>query len=272
MSNSALVVLSGGQDSTTCLLWAKRRFDQVLAISFDYGQRHQREIGSARMVADICGAALEVVKVGPILAGRSPLVNPGQDLERYQDFQQMDKTIGDRVELTFVPMRNALFLTLAANRAAVAGITNLVTGVCEADNANYPDCREVFVCQMQRMINAALGDEKFIIHTPLIRVSKAESVRNVYDMGMQAFATLAFTHTSYAGEYPPMDMNHANVLRAEGFRVARLPDPLIVRAYSEQEMDLPRRSDGSIHENYHDTALIRELIRKIDETRLMFHL
>ena len=146
MTTKALVVLSGGQDSTTCLMWAKMQFDEVHAVTYDYGQRHFREIQAAKDVAKLAGVkSHKIVTVGPILEGRSPLTNEEAHLELYADFKQMDQIIGDRVETTFVPMRNALFLTLAANHASCNGITNLITGVCQADNANYPDCRQSFL-------------------------------------------------------------------------------------------------------------------------------
>jgi 7-cyano-7-deazaguanine synthase len=239
---SALVVLSGGQDSTTCLFWAKEEFDVVHAVTFDYGQRHARELDAARKVADLAGVAShEVVTLGPILAGASPLTNASKELERYESFEQMDKVIGDRVELTFVPMRNALFLTLAANRAAVLGVRNIVVGVCEQDNANYPDCRRVFIDGMKDAINFALGMplvSGVTIHTPLIDLSKAASIRLAKTLP-GCMEALAFSHTSYAGEYPPVDRNHANVLRAQGFLEAGEPDPLVVRAWREGLMALP---------------------------------
>jgi 7-cyano-7-deazaguanine synthase len=246
----ALVVLSGGQDSTTCLaicmaLLTKGSIDAIAAVTFDYGQRHVRELQAAKDIAELCGVTEhEIVQVGPILAGTSPLTDPNQPLEQYKDFASMDAIIGDRVEKTFVPMRNALFLTLAANRAVCMGATMIVTGVCEADNANYPDCRQDFIYSQERTINEALGfdrgDERYIhIWTPLMTSSKAKSIDMLMELGVNAFALLAFSHTAYDGAYPPVGNDHATLLRAEGFRQAGVADPLIVRAAMDGLMPYP---------------------------------
>ena len=239
MTTKALVVLSGGQDSTTCLFWAKDWFDEVHAITFDYAQRHRREIDAARKVAELAGVTSHaVVEVGPMLKGRSPLTNPDEELETYSSYAEMDGIIGDRVELTFVPMRNAFFLTLAANRAVAASIFDLVTGVCQQDNANYPDCRQTFIDAQVAAINTALGIERFRIHTPLMNLTKAASIHLAKSMP-GAYEALAYSHTAYSGEYPPVTQDHASVLRAQGFIEAGEPDPLIVRAWREGLMELP---------------------------------
>lgn len=239
MTTKALVVLSGGQDSTTCLFWAKNLFDEVHAVTFDYDQRHAREISAARDVAQLAGVAShEIVALGPVLKGRSPLTNPEESLETYTSYSDMEAIIGSRVELTFVPMRNSLFLTIAANRAAVLGITNLVTGVCEADNANYPDCRRAFISMQEETIRQALDVEGFRIYTPLMHHSKAETVRLAAQLP-GCMDALAYSHTAYSGEYPPKTQDHATVLRAQGFLEAGFPDPLIVRAWREGQMNLP---------------------------------
>lgn len=241
MSKSkAMVVLSGGQDSSTCAFWAAANFDEVHAVTFDYNQRHRREIEAARIIARMAGCAShEVVELGPILKGRSPLTNPTESLEQYTDFDSMDKIIGDRVELTFVPMRNALFLTLAANRAVCLDIYDVVTGVCQADNANYPDCRQSFVTAQARAVEQALGlpELGFNIHAPLMNMSKAESIELAVSLG--CYPALAWTHTAYDGQYPPVGKDHATVLRAHGFEEAGVPDPLVIRAYMHGLMQLP---------------------------------
>lgn len=239
----ALVVLSGGQDSTTCLFWAKQQFDEVHAITFDYGQRHIIELDAARKVAELAGvASREVVAVPNCLISTSPLTSANK-LEQYSSHSQMEKVIGSRREDTFVPMRNALFLTIAANRAEALGIPNIVTGVCSMDNANYDDCRAIFINAAQFYINAALGHDHrgtpaIKIHTPLLYLTKAETVKLSSELP-GCWEALAYSHTSYDGKYPPTDMNHANVLRAQGFLDAGMPDPLVLRAYKEGLMALP---------------------------------
>lgn len=225
----ALVVLSGGQDSTTCLYWARQKFD-VVALTFNYGQRHSAEIDAAKKIAELAGVRHEVVDVPGILKSCSPLTDPANELETYTSFEEMDKIIGDRVELTFVPMRNAFFLTLAANRAVHQNIFDLVTGVCQMDNANYPDCRQDFISSQAKVINKALGrtESKFKIHTPLMNLTKAETVTLSKKL-TGCWEAMAYSHTCYAGKVPPCGECHACVLRAKGFEEAGELDPLIER-------------------------------------------
>lgn len=243
----ALVVLSGGQDSTTCLFWAKQHFKEVHAITFDYGQRHRMEINAAVKVGKMAGVTShEIVNVPNCLVSSSPLTSANK-LETYTDAKQMDEVIGNRREDTFVPMRNALFLVIAANRAEARGIPNIITGVCQMDNANYDDCRATFIVSTQECINYALGHDHrgtqpIHIYTPLITMSKAQSVRLAYNLP-GCWEALAYSHTSYDGLYPPTGMNHANVLRADGFEQAGHPDPLVVRAVKEGLMELPKTSN-----------------------------
>lgn len=240
----AIVILSGGQDSTTCLFWAKEVFGEVYAITFDYGQKHSIEIESAMQVAKIAGVEHhEIINVPNCLISMSPLTNPDAPLEKYESFDKMDSTIGNRRELTFVPMRNALFLTIAANRAEALGIKHLVTGVCAMDNANYDDCRPVFISATSAYINTALGHDhrdtgKIQIHTPLMQLTKADTVRFAR-LFPKCWEALAYTHTSYDGKFPPTDNNHSNLLRAQGFLDAGFPDPLVLRAIKEGLMQMP---------------------------------
>lgn len=238
----ALVILSGGQDSTTCLYWAIRNpdYDEVHAITFDYGQRHRREIAAALKIATMARVTShDVVTLGAkILAGKSPLTDHTIPLELYPNFQEMDRIIGNRVELTFVPMRNALFLTIAANRAVVIGADHIITGVCQQDNANYPDCRADFIRAMKLMIHEALGNDDINIITPLMFKSKAESIELAMTLE-GCMDALAYSHTSYDNAYPPNGKDHATTLRAQGFLEAGLPDPLILRAWMEGLMPLP---------------------------------
>lgn len=263
MRTTAMVVLSGGQDSTTCLLWAKQKYETVHAISFDYGQRHRIELAAAQAVAAIVGTDThEIVDVRGLLQSRSPLTDPNAPLETYTDYQSMDDTIGDRVELTFVPLRNPFFLLVAANHALQRDCYTLVTGVCQADNANYPDCTSDFIADMQAMINTALGlkandlSSPFVtIETPLMDFSKAQTVDLAlsYDLGRLA---LAYTHTCYAGAAPPCGVCHACMLRAEGFRTAGVPDPLVQRFADPEDHRRHRDARGFVDRDVPDLVRV----------------
>lgn len=244
----AMVVLSGGQDSTTCLFWAIRNFEEVFAVSFDYGQNHVIELESAATVARMGGVPHEIISVPGVLVSTSPLTNNGLDLERYENADQMEAVIGNRVEKTFVPMRNTLFLTLAMNRAIAAGCEALVTGICQEDNANYPDCTEQFRHKFEAMARQSLGNaaKDFRVLAPLMWMSKAETVKLARILP-GCWTALAYSHTSYDGKYPPIDMNHANVLRAKGFADAGEADPLVLRAYNEALMALPLTSNYDMY-------------------------
>lgn len=465
----ALVVLSGGQDSVTCLFWAKQNFDEVHAITFDYGQRHSIEIEAAYKTATMAGVAShEVVQVPNCLAGKSFLTDHTAPVEVFTDFAEMERHNAfkeNKLDSSFVPMRNGLFLTIAANRAAVIGADTIITGVTAADfaeyggfswewlggfvdaegcfsetngysrtlrlqvsqkdpealsrlgrwvqqqlpevtysisgmslyfgikslrlmapllspqlhsphrrnqaatkgeglilaeeaaltdayvtgfwegdgsyhsslvktrqarktgmdkrtpaaqfsffqkdptvlekiqqhlgrgylgqrhtqneiwyltvgdgpvsgkllkrlrkhfnllgsfekvtkwlhavslpaggfNPPYPDCTPDFIMATETMLNEALRSPQqppIRVVTPVMFLTKAESVRLAKELP-GCWEALAYSHTSYDGKYPPTDMNHANVLRAEGFLQAGLPDPLVLRAYKEGLMALP---------------------------------
>lgn len=245
----ALVVLSGGQDSTTCLFWALQHYEKVHAITFDYGQRHRIEIQSAAVVAQMAGIgnSHEILNVAGILNSASPLTSD-TPLERYTDFEAMAEIVGDKVEKTFVPMRNSLFLTIAANRAVALGCGAVVTGICQEDNANYPDCTEAFRRSIEKSITTSLGidstsvENAFFVEAPLMYLSKAKTVHLAKTLP-GCMEALAYSHTSYDGKYPPTDHNHSNLLRAHGFLEAGEPDPLVVRAWREGLMPLPESAN-----------------------------
>lgn len=241
--NRVLVVLSGGQDSTTCLFWAIEGWgvNNVHAVTYDYNQRHAIEIEAAVKVASLAGitARHSIVEIGHILQGSSPLVS-NETLAQYPDMHSLPGGL----EKTYVPGRNMLFATLAANHAYARGITDIVMGVCQADSAGYPDCRQDFIDSVESAIRLGFGYDdndpfsKFTIHAPLMDLTKAETVLRAYYMP-PCWEALAYTHTSYDGQYPPTGMDHATLLRAKGFFEADLPDPLILRAVREGLMDIP---------------------------------
>lgn len=231
--SKAVVVLSGGQDSTLCLFVALADGHDVHTVTFDYGQRHKREIESAKRIARRTGVTHEVVNVQRVLQGTSPLVS-GAPLEQYKDH----RSLPGGLEKTFVPMRNQLFLTIAANRAYVRGANLLYTGVCQEDFGGYPDCREVFIRSFEETstFGTFTGDADTLpplrIITPLMFLTKAQSVHVALSIP-GCYEALAFTHTSYDGKYPPTGHDHATLLRAKGFEEAGIPDPLVLRAYLE---------------------------------------
>ena len=254
-TRKALVVLSGGQDSTTCLFWAVNEFgaENVAAISFDYGQRHDIELTAAANVASLAClpvGAHQIVDVRGLLHSTSPLTSANQ-LDRYESFEAMEKEVGTRVEKTFVPMRNTLFLTIAANRAVALGCRYIVTGICQGDNANYPDCTNAFRRRLQDSFNESLFGgrvnrrQELIIEAPLMFRSKAQTVELALSLP-GCMDALAYSHTSYDGKYPPTDPNHSNLLRAKGFEEAGVPDPLVLRAHKEGLMQLPETSNYDI--------------------------
>lgn len=165
----ALVILSGGQDSTTCLYWAIDRFgkENVSAVGFDYGQRHKKELECAKDICKSEGIAYEVIP--------TPIINQlsANSLTR-EDIPVEETKPEDAPPNTFVEGRNLLFISYAAIYAKTHGITDLVTGVCETDFSGYPDCRDIFIKSLNVTINLAM-DYNFVIHTPLMWLDKAQT-------------------------------------------------------------------------------------------------
>jgi 7-cyano-7-deazaguanine synthase len=214
----ALVVLSGGQDSTTCLFWAIQRWgrEQVSSITFDYGQRHRVELESARRVAAHAGVPNVCLPIDTFAALGGDALTDGSIA--------VDSAEGDGLPNTFVPGRNLVFLTFAAAYAWQREITHLVTGVAQTDYSGYPDCREETLESLQETLR--LGMESNVqLHTPLMHISKKQTVELARDLG--ALDALALTHTCYLGARPPCGACPACVLRARGFAEAGIKDPLL---------------------------------------------
>ncbi|MCS7065792.1 MAG: 7-cyano-7-deazaguanine synthase QueC [Fimbriimonadales bacterium] len=217
---SAVVLLSGGQDSTTCLYWARGRFDRLYALTFDYGQRHRIELDAARIIARMAGVV-------------EHRILPMRELEELGGSALLSDTpiqeTGGRGNLpnTFVPGRNLLFLTLAAAWAYQLECHDLVGGMCQTDYSGYPDCRRATLDALEEAIR--LGMEWEIqIHTPLMFLTKAQSVKLAVEVG--AMDALAYSHTCYEGRFPPCGVCPACRLRARGFEEAGIEDPLLIRA------------------------------------------
>ena len=165
--NEALVVFSGGQDSTTCLFWAKREFGKVHALTFRYGQKHVLEVEMAERLAAKAGVdfhILDVPLVGQLGANSLTDTSIVMDQEKPED----------SFPNTFVPGRNLFFLSIAAVFARERGIRHIVTGVSQTDFSGYPDCRDAFIRSLNVTLDLAM-DEQFVIHTPLMWLDKART-------------------------------------------------------------------------------------------------
>lgn len=174
--DTALVVFSGGQDSTTCLFWAKREFKHVVALSFLYGQKHEKEVDLARQIASKAGVGFEVMDVSFIGGlGRNSLT----DTSIPMDEEKPEGTVPN----TFVPGRNLFFLSIAAVYAREHGINHIVTGVSQTDFSGYPDCRDAFIKSLNVTLNLAM-DEQFVLHTPLMWIDKAQTWALADELGV----------------------------------------------------------------------------------------
>lgn len=166
-NNTALVVFSGGQDSTTCLFWAKREFQKVYALSFLYGQKHAQEVEIARSIAQKADVEFDVMDVSFIgTLGHNSLT----DQTIIMDSEKPEEGVPN----TFVPRRNLFFLSIAAVYARERGINHLVTGVSQTDFSGYPDCRDTFIKSLNVTLNLAM-DTQFVIHTPLMWIDKSQT-------------------------------------------------------------------------------------------------
>ena len=228
MINKGLVVLSGGQDSTTTAVIAKNECEELHGVTFDYGQKHKIEIKSAIKIAKLLKFKThEIIKISDVLKSTSPLVNKRKKLEKYNFVEEIPKGI----EPTFIPSRNILFLTIASNRAVLCSCKIVYAGVCEEDYGGYPDCRRVFIDSMEQSLGLGIsGSKKFIkIKTPLMKLTKKESVKVAIKKckNMKEFNKIfKETHTCYDGIKGGCGKCHACILRDRGFKEAGILDPL----------------------------------------------
>lgn len=226
VADGALVLFSGGQDSTTCLAWALERFARVETLGFDYGQRHRVELDARQ-------------KLRPALAALDPrwAARLGEDHTLSLDALAAvsDTALTRDVEIamganglpnTFVPGRNILFLTFAAALAYRRGLRHIVGGMCETDFSGYPDCRDDTIKAVQVALNLGM-DSRFVLHTPLMWIDKAQTWDLAAQLGGPALVDLIVeeTHTCYLGERGARhDWGHgcgtcpACQLRAQGYR------------------------------------------------------
>ena len=179
MKNSkALVVFSGGQDSTTCLFWALKNFNEVEVVTFDYNQRHSLEIECAKSIANELGVKHHSLDMA-LLNQLAPSALTRDDID-VKDGEE------GGLPSSFVPGRNLVFLTFAGILASQIGAKHIVTGVCETDFSGYPDCRDIFVKSLNVTLNLSM-DSQFVIHTPLMWIDKAETWKLADELGALEF-------------------------------------------------------------------------------------
>ena len=219
MTAKAVVLLSGGLDSTTVLAIARDRGFACYALSMDYGQRHRAELNAAKRVAGAYGVVeYKVIHLGLDLIGGSALTDT--DIE-------VPETVGDGIPVTYVPARNTLFLSLALGWAEVLGAHDIFIGVNAVDYSGYPDCRPEFISAFESLADlatkAGVEGEHFKIHTPLIDLSKAEIIRQGIEMGVDYSLTVSCYQADEEGR--ACGVCDSCRFRAEGFVEVGIVDP-----------------------------------------------
>ena len=221
---SAVVLLSGGIDSTTTLAIAITEGYEAYALSFDYGQRHRIEMQAARRAADSLGAKEHrIAKIDLRVFGGSALTG---DIDVPK--QRSETEIADGIPVTYVPARNTIFLAYALGWAEVIQAADIFLGVNAIDYSGYPDCRPEFIEAFQTVANvgtkAGVEGRRFQIHTPLIKFSKAEIIRKAVELGVD----LSLTHSCYDPSPDGLACGECDscLLRLKGFREAGIQDPI----------------------------------------------
>jgi 7-cyano-7-deazaguanine synthase len=230
----AVVLLSGGLDSATCLAIARAEGFTPLALSFRYGQRHTVELERAAAIAAAAGVEHHVVDIDLAAFGGSALTDPSIEVPKHDDVEAAvaeaaGGTGGHDVPVTYVPARNTIFLSFALGLAEVRGAADVYIGVNAVDYSGYPDCRPEFVAAFEEMANlatrAGVEGRRLTIHTPLIALTKADIIRWGTDLGVDyATTSTCYDPAPDAGACGRCD---ACLLRARGFADAGIPDPTI---------------------------------------------
>lgn len=213
----AVVLLSGGQDSTTCLYWAMKTFSQVFTIGFDYKQQHIQELTQAKKIAEAVNVNFKTFEIKGLL-GKSSLTQSTD--------HNLPSDINAELPASFTAGRNLLFLTVAGAYCTEVGASHIVTGVCQTDFSGYPDCRRNTIDAMQLALSLGLGIGDIKIHTPLMYLSKAETWGLAKELGC-IDVIINDTLTDYNGNMTKnewgmgIDNNPATHLRIKGFYEAK---------------------------------------------------
>jgi 7-cyano-7-deazaguanine synthase len=223
-ARKAIVLASGGVDSTTTLALAKKQGFEIYALSFDYGQRHRQELSSARRVVEHIGVARHVVAGIDLRAFGGSALTTELDVPKGRDPAQMSAAI----PVTYVPARNTIFLAVALGWCEVLGAEDIFIGVNAVDYSGYPDCRPEFLEAFERLANlatkAAIQDcAIYHIHAPLLHMTKAQIIR----AGVEAGVDFSMTHSCYDPTPEGLACGACDscLLRLQGFHDAGIADP-----------------------------------------------
>ncbi|TWT82960.1 7-cyano-7-deazaguanine synthase [Planctomycetes bacterium CA13] len=220
----AVVLLSGGLDSATCLAIALAEGFVPHAISFRYGQRHTYELDRAVAVAESLGAASHrIVDINLAQFGGSALTDSAIDVPKSESVDEL----GDSIPVTYVPARNTVFLSLALAFSETIGATDIFIGVNSLDYSGYPDCRPEFIAAFETMANlatkAGVEGKRLTVHTPLIDLTKAQIIAQGLSLGVDYSQTLSCYDPGKNGK--PCGHCDACLLRQKGFAQNGMPDP-----------------------------------------------
>jgi 7-cyano-7-deazaguanine synthase len=217
----AVVLLSGGLDSTTCLAIAKAQGFEPYALSFDYGQRLRSELNAAKLIAKKMGAIEHrIFELGVGALQGSALTDSNIAIPE-------DAPSADSIPVTYVPARNTIFLSIALGWAEVLGAHDIFIGVSAVDFSNYPDCRPEYIAAFEKMANlatkAGVEGQHFTIHTPIIHLNKADTVKTGIKLGVDYSLTVTCYQADEDGR--ACGRCHSCHFREKGFREAGVADP-----------------------------------------------
>ncbi|WP_434354146.1 7-cyano-7-deazaguanine synthase QueC [Psychrobacter sp. HD31] len=231
-TQNAVVLLSGGLDSVTCLYWAKKQFNKVTAISFNYGQRHNSELQTAIANAKQADVAHRIIDIdiaqlgGSSLTDHSMIVPDGKVNNSSLDSNEQN-TLNSDIPNTYVPARNTIFLSYALAVAEVTKANHIVIGVSSVDYSGYPDCRPEYIEAFEKMANLAtkfgVTGHKLHIQTPLQQLSKAETIQLGISLGVDYSLTTSCYRADESGK--ACGKCDSCVLRKQGFKQAGVDDP-----------------------------------------------
>lgn len=226
---NAVVLLSGGLDSVTCLYWAKANYANVTAVSFNYGQRHNSELNAAKKIAATAQVNHRIIDIDLAQLGGSALTDASLVVPDAKQTDFSDNQHNDSIPITYVPARNTIFLSYALALAEVTQSNAIVIGVNAVDYSGYPDCRPEYIAAFENMANLAtkagvMGNHLHIA-TPLLHLSKAEIIKLGVSLGVE----YALTVSCYRADSEGRACGHCDscYLRQQGFLQAEIDDPTI---------------------------------------------